>query len=134
MSVVAFATQMRASPARSFVITDVGIKRSQPQSVGAYSRRILPTEAIGQATLTLSGLPAGTDIVVLEAGTTNILFQLDAHPGTSYGYTYNVYTADTVVDIGFIKAGYVPLYIRNLTLARTNSSLPVDMRVDRNFT
>ena len=96
-------------------------------------RQPLPTDPVGAATLTLSGLPVGTDIVVLAAGTTTVLLQVDAHPTSSYTYTYNVYTADTLVDIGFICPGYELQYKRNLTLPRSNSLLPIDLRADRNF-
>lgn len=94
----------------------------------------LPTDPTGSATLTFVGLPTGTDIVVLTAGTTTVLLQVDAHPATSYAYTYNVFAADTVVDVGFIRQGYEVQYVRNLTLPRRNAVLPIALRPDRNFT
>lgn len=96
-------------------------------------RQPLPTDPTGSATLTLSGLPTGTDIVVLAAGTTTVLFQVDAHPGTFYVYSYSVYAADTLVDIGFIREGFELQYLRNLILPRSNVILPIALRVDRNF-
>lgn len=80
--------------------------------------------------LTFTGLPLNTDIVVLTAGTNSILAQQDSNPTSSYTFTYE---GTPTVDVGFIKTGFVPLYIRNLSLTSTNSSIPVAMTVDRNF-
>jgi hypothetical protein len=81
-------------------------------------------------TVTFTGLPIGTDVVVLSAGTSTILAQQDSHGSSSYSYTYS---GAQTVDVGFIKTGYVPLYIRNLSLGTTDSSIPVAMTTDRNF-
>lgn len=82
------------------------------------------------ATVTFTGLPTGTDIVILTAGTDTILTQVDANPGTSYAWAYE----DTpTVDVGFIKAGYVPNYIRGLALGAADSSIPVAFQTDRNY-
>lgn len=81
-------------------------------------------------TLTLTGFPVGTDIVILTAGTSTILDQQDSVASTSYVYTYE---GTPTVDIGFIKSGYVPYYIRNLSLGDTDSSLPISLTVDRNY-
>lgn len=93
----------------------------------------LPTDAISTAVLTFVGLPPDTDIVVLSAGTATVVHQVDAHPSSSYGYSYSVFQQDTVVDVGFIKQGYEVQYVRALVLPRSNSLLPIAMRVDRNF-
>lgn len=81
-------------------------------------------------TISFTGLPTGCDMVVLEAGTTNVLYQLDAYAGTTLTYTYE--GADTV-DVGFIKPGYIPYYIRDLALTTTDSSIPVTLTADRNY-
>lgn len=81
-------------------------------------------------TATFTGLPAGCDVVVLTAGTSTILAQADAHPLTSYGF---VYEGTPAIDIGFIKPGYVPFYIRNLSLGSTDTSIPVALTIDRNY-
>ena len=79
-------------------------------------------------TVTFTGLPASTDMVVLTAGTTTVLYSVDA--ASTFTYTYS---GAQTVDVGFIKEGYVPLYIRNLSLTTTDSSIPVAMSADRNF-
>ena len=79
-------------------------------------------------TITFAGPPTGCDMVVLTAGTTTVLYSIDA--GTTYSYTYS---GAQTVDIGFIKQGYVPYYIRGLSLTTTDSSIPVAMTADRNY-
>ena len=81
-------------------------------------------------TVTFTGLPTGCDTVVLTAGTTTILDQKDAMSGTSYVYTFS---GAQSVDVGFIKPGYVPYYIRGLALTATDSSIPVSLTQDRNY-
>lgn len=81
-------------------------------------------------TITFTGLPIGTDVVILTAGTTTVLSQADALSTSSYAY---IYEGTPTIDVGFIKTGYVPTYIRNLPLTLTNSSIPISMVLDRNF-
>ena len=81
-------------------------------------------------TVTFTGLPTGTDVVVLQAGTSTILAQQDAGAGSSYAFTF---AGAQTVDVGFLKAGFVPLYIRGLPLAAADSSIPVAMTADRNY-
>lgn len=81
-------------------------------------------------TVTFTGLPTGCDAVVLTAGTSTILDQKDSLGATSYSYTYS---GAQTVDVGFIKPGYVPFYIRNLGLAANDSSIPVSLTADRNY-
>jgi hypothetical protein len=88
------------------------------------------TSVVAGATVTFTGLPTGTDVVILTAGTTTILQQVDAEASSSYAWGYS---GTHTVDVGFIKTGYVPYYIRNLPLGSTDSSIPVSMTVDRNF-
>lgn len=86
---------------------------------------------ISGATVTFTGLPTGCDIVILTAGTSTILAQVDAHGSTSYGWGYQ---GTPTVDVGFLKPGYVPYYIRNLALSTSDSSIPVSLTADRNYT
>ena len=81
-------------------------------------------------TVTFTGLPTGTDVVVLTAGTTTILASVDAGVGTTYSYQYE---GTPTIDVGFIKPGYIPYYVRNLALGVTDSSLPIAMTADRNY-
>lgn len=81
-------------------------------------------------TLTFTGLPTGCDIVILSAGTSTILAQQDSNPTTNYSW---VFSGAQTVDVGFIKPGYVPQYIRNLSLTAADMSLPISLVPDRNY-
>ena len=81
-------------------------------------------------TITFTGLPTGFDAVVLTAGTTTVLTTVDSVASTQFVYTYS---GAQTVDIGFIKLGYEVFYIRGLPLAPINTTIPVSLRLDRNF-
>lgn len=82
--------------------------------------------------LTLTGLQTLSDIVILTAGTTTTLLNLNENVGATYAYSY-AYVANTIVDIGIFKAGYVPFYVRNYLLANADSSLPISQVIDRAY-
>lgn len=88
------------------------------------------TTVNNSVTLTLTGLQSGSDIVILEAGTSTIREQVDAHPSSSYAYAFSTGGS---VDIGVLKAGFVPLYVRGFTLPASNASLPISQTTDRNY-
>lgn len=81
-------------------------------------------------TLTLTGLQAGSDVVVLAAGTSTERINVDANAGTTYGY---VYSSQENIDIGIFKAGYTPFYIRNYALGSADASIPVAQTEDRYY-
>jgi hypothetical protein len=81
-------------------------------------------------TLTVSGVVTGSDVVIYDAGTETVLAQSEDIAGTSYAYVYS--GADTV-DIGVFKAGYVPYFIRDLSITTTDSSVPVAQVADRAY-
>ncbi len=81
-------------------------------------------------TLTLSGLELGSDIVILQAGTSNILQDVDAHPGSAYSYVYDTFVT---IDICIYKTGFIPFAIRNYVLQDSNTTLPIDQVADRNY-
>ena len=81
-------------------------------------------------TLSLTGLQPGSDIVILDAGTSTERTNVDVNPGTTYSY---IYAATGNVDIGVFKAGYVPFYIRNYPLSTANASLPCAQVIDRAY-
>lgn len=80
--------------------------------------------------LELTGLQAGSDIVILDAGTTTERVNVDANAGTTFTYDY---TATGDVDIGVFKTGYVPFYIRGFTLGSVNASIPIAQVPDRAY-
>lgn len=81
-------------------------------------------------TVSFTGLPTGCDVVTLISGTNTVLDQQDSLSGTTYSYTYS---GAQSVDVGFIKPGYIPFYIRNLSLSTIDSSIPVSLTADRNY-
>ena len=81
-------------------------------------------------TLTLTGLQTGSDIVILDAGTTTTRLLVDQNVGATYAYVFSVGGS---VDIGVIKEGYVPLYLRGFSLPAVNASIPIAQTFDRNF-
>lgn len=86
--------------------------------------------ALQVVTLTLTGLQASSDIVILSAGTETVLTSVDANGGTTYNY---VYETPAPVDIGVFKAGFIPLYVRGLVLTSTDASLPLSQTIDRAY-
>ena len=81
--------------------------------------------------LTLTGLQAGSDIVILNAGTETERVNIDANPGTTYSFTYSTLGN---VDIGVFKKGFVPFYVRNYALSSVDASLPIAQETDTNYT
>ena len=97
-------------------------------STVAARAAVYPLDTIN---LTLTGLVAGSDVVVRSAGTSTVLSSVDANAGSTWDY---VFETPVAVDIDVIKPGYVPFpLVRNYTPASTNSSLPVAQQVDRNY-
>ena len=96
-------------------------------SWAAMSENTYPLDTI---TLTLTGLVAGSDIVIRNAGTEVERANVDSNNATSYNY---VYEALGNIDISVYKRGYIPFSIRNYALSASNASLPVAQVADRNY-
>jgi hypothetical protein len=79
-------------------------------------------------TLTLTGLLAGSDVVILAAGTETVRDSADSVASYSY-----VYGALETVDIAVYKAGYIPFFVRGYALIRSDVSLPIAQVVDRAY-
>lgn len=88
---------------------------------------LYPLEGVG---LTLDDIIPGSDIVVLSAGTTQVLDTGDSVGSTSYTYSY---LAPHEVDIAIYLQGYEPYYIRGYLLSADPVTLPVSQKRDRNF-
>lgn len=86
----------------------------------------------GTRTLTLTGLKTGSDIVILTAGTSTELLNVDANASTTYPYSYS-YASNTYVDICVYLRGYIPFIVRSYLLQDSNSSLPISQVQDRNY-
>jgi hypothetical protein len=71
---------------------------------------------------------SGSDVVIYQAGTSNVL----SSAGSVTGFNY-IYEVSEPIDIGIFKKGYIPLYVRNFLLQSENGSLPVSQVLDRAY-
>lgn len=113
-----------------------GLDTAESRAVGMVGFAVapLPTDAIGSATVTFTGLQPGSDVVILRAGTEEVLLDANEVSGSTYTYPYSRFSAPTVVDIAFYKAGFVPhTSIRNFTLPASDAVLPIAQVADRNY-
>jgi len=81
-------------------------------------------------TLTITGIQPGSDVVIYQAGTETIRHQVGDIVGTINTY---IYSTPENVDIGILRAGYIPLYIRNYALGSADASIPVAQVADRAY-
>lgn len=97
-------------------------------SLEAQDNNLYPIDQF-EATLTLTSIKDGSDVVILESGTNNVLASVDSG-STSFEYTYNsIHT----IDIGVIKQGYVTIYQYNIPVGVTDASIQMFQIVDRNY-
>jgi hypothetical protein len=117
--------KITTSTANTSAITSVYMTTVSTASAQDYQ---YPLDVI---TLTLTGLVPNSDIVILDAGTTNERVNVDSNPTSTYNY---VYSNTGLVDIRVYKQGYVPFTsIRNYNLSTADTSLPIQQIIDRNF-
>ena len=79
--------------------------------------------------LTLTGLIAGSDVRIMNAGTTTVLAETD-NSGTTFVYSYN-YGVYPNVDIVVLHLDYEYFRMESFTPASTNASMPIPLRKDR---
>lgn len=87
---------------------------------------------LDMATVALSGLVSGSDIVLLAAGTTTELANVDANSGADYSTLVDATTYPSI-DVCVYKQGYVPFAYRALPLTAAGLALPINQVIDRNF-
>jgi hypothetical protein len=89
-------------------------------TAAAQSADLYPLDVI---TTTLTGLVAGSDVVVLAHGTETILATVEDNSTTSWSFTYE---AAEAVDIAIYKPEYFPLTtLYDYMLSATDASIPV---------
>ncbi len=82
-------------------------------------------------TLTLTGLVDGTEVIILEAGTTNELYNLEEkQTGIDPQYSY---VATQAVDIAVHHVAYEYKRIRNYMLSNYDATLPIEQTYDRTY-
>ena len=83
--------------------------------------------------LTLTGLKTNTEVRIYTAGTTTELGGVE-NSGTSFQYEYqHDRVTDPVVDIVIHSLGYEYIKLKNVVLGINDSSIPIQQRIDRNF-
>jgi hypothetical protein len=110
--------------ANTTAITSFYVLTSSTTTSQAYQ---YPLDTIN---LTLTGLQTGSDVVILAAGTSTERSSVDANATSTWTY---IYATQETIDIGVFKAGYVPFYIRNYSLAASDASLPIAQVIDRAY-
>jgi len=91
----------------------------------------ITVEQVVGATLTITNLEIGSDIVILQAGTSNVITSVDQVGSTTWAY---IYTNLINIDIGVFKPGFKVKYIRNYALTTSDSYLPMTQEFDRSYT
>jgi len=81
-------------------------------------------------TVTITGIVAGSDVTFLTSGTETVLQNSEDIAGTANSY---IYSGAQTVDITIYKPGYIPYFVRNLSLGTTDSSLPVSQTADPSY-
>jgi hypothetical protein len=79
----------------------------------------------------LYNVVTGSDIVILSAGTTTELANINATPTSTYSTAIDSSTYPTV-DVCVYKQGYIPFTLRNISISG-GKSLPINQVLDRNF-
>lgn len=87
------------------------------------------TLVLGLTQITLTGLVAGTEVRVLEAGTANELTGIESS-GTSYAFSLS---SGLEIDIVVHNIQYEYLRINNFTVPASDASIPIEQRFDRNY-
>jgi len=105
-------------------ITDTGDSPTIANGVGASTTVSADTE------ITLTGLINGTEVRVYADGTTTELAGIEDVVGNQFVFSQ---PATDVVDIRIFKTDYEPADIMQFTMPASDASIPVQQRLDRNF-
>ncbi len=92
----------------------------------------IDVEPSGNPFLTLTGLQTGSDIVILNAGTTSAYQDIDAYSSSSWSWNYDPDLV-TMVDICVYKVGFKPLVLKNISLTTTGATIPIQQTIDLNY-
>lgn len=84
------------------------------------------------ATVSLTNLVSGSDIVITETGTTTVLVQTDQTAATSYETQLDAATYSSI-DISIFQPGYIPYILRNLALTSAGLTLPMNQTADPSY-
>lgn len=93
----------------------------------AQTNNLYPLDTI---TMKITGLKIGSDVVILQAGTNNVLASSNEVTADKFDF---VYETPQLVDIGVIKQGYVTNYTYAYQLSSVDSEFLVKQLIDRNY-
>jgi hypothetical protein len=82
--------------------------------------------------LKISNIVSGSDVVIIEAGTSNVLASVDELVGTTWEWAYDPDIVSSI-DIAVYKAGYMPYPFANLPLGTSSLSLPISQTPDPSY-
>jgi hypothetical protein len=117
---VGFKLKIRITTTTANTTAITYLRMDTATTAAAQSADLYPLDVI---TTTITGLVAGSDVVVLSHGTETILATVEDNSATSWSFTYE---AAEAVDIAIYKPGYFPLTtIYNFMLSATDASIPV---------
>jgi hypothetical protein len=117
---VGFMLKIRITTTTANTTAITYLRMDTTTTAAAQGADLYPLDVI---TTTLTGLVAGSDVVVLSHGTETILATVEDNSTTSWSFTYE---AAEAVDIAIYKPGYFPLTtIYNFMLSATDASIPV---------
>jgi hypothetical protein len=125
---VGFKLKIRITTVTANAAAITYLRLDTTTTAAAQSADLYPLDVI---TTTLTGLVAGSDVVVLSHGTETVLATVEDNSATSWSFTYE--TAETV-DIAIYKPGYFPLTtIHNFMLGAADASIPVVQVLDPSY-
>jgi hypothetical protein len=113
-----YTNEIHITATTGTVIITIGTGQAQPNyiSEGATVAWDMPLTEYG---LSISGLIAGSQVVVYESGTTT---ELDRDDNTGTTYEWTVLGVSDVVDYTVQKAGYLPIRYEGISLSSVQSS------------
>lgn len=93
------------------------------------------TDVVVAVVLTLTGLPASTEVTVVASGAARTVLHNTENASGSDQYSYGAAQVGTVVDILCHNIDYDPSFgsIYNYTLGATSTSIPIQMVPDPNY-
>jgi hypothetical protein len=117
---VGFKLKIRITTTTANTTAITYLQMDTTTTAAAQSADLYPLDVI---TTTLTGLVAGSDVVVLSHGTETILATVEDNSTTSWSFTYG---AAEAVDIAIYKPEYFPLTtLYDYMLSATDASIPV---------
>lgn len=118
--------RIKTSTTNSAAITSLYIQ-AESTVLGRSYQYVLDT-----ATLTLTDVVSGSDVVILQPGTSTEYENVNSLSGTAHAFEYDV-SAVAAVDVCVYKQGYIPWTLRNYSVGSAGASVPVQQVADRNF-